>query len=141
VLRAILTAPLLVHLVGPASSTSPVGCFLRIAGTVEGGGSSLYCLESFTGRPGPGATVRDSGTMIFTLPRGTITASVKVVQRFARDGKHATQTLTGTVVGGTLAYQGAHGAISGGGTDTETAPGRITSSDLRYRILLSNRPR
>jgi hypothetical protein len=136
VLRALLTAPILVHLVGSASSTSTVGCFLRIAGKVEGGGSSLYCLTSFTGRPGPAATVIDSGTMIFTLPKGTITAQVKVVQRFARDGRHATQRLTGTVLGGTLAYQGARGAISGGGTDTETAPGKITKSDLRYRILL-----
>ena len=108
---------------------------------MEGGGSSLYCLKSFTGRPGPGATVTDAGTIVFTLPRGTITARVKVVQRFATDGKHATQTLTGSVVGGTLAYQGARGAISGGGTDTETAPGRITKSDLRYRILLASRPR
>jgi hypothetical protein len=135
-LGAPAVVPLAIHLVGRATSTSSAGCFLRIAGKVEGGGSSVYCLRSFTGRPGPGATVHDSGTMTFTLPRGTITARVKVVQRFRRDGIHATQTLSGSVVGGTRAYRGARGAISGGGTDTETTPGRIASSDLRYRVTL-----
>jgi hypothetical protein len=136
VLRALLTAPILIHLVGPATSTPTIGCFMRVAGKVEGGGRSLYCLKTFTGRPGPATTVRDSGTMIFSLPAGTLTAQVKIVQRFARDGKHATQTLSGTVIGGTGAYRDARGAISGGGTDTETAPGQIAKSDLRYRVLL-----
>lgn len=135
-LRTLLIAPILIHLAGPASSTPAVGCFLRIAGKVDGGGSSIYCLKTFAGRPGPGAVVHDSGTMIFVLPKGTLTARVKVVQHFLRDGMHATQTLSGTVVGGTGAYRGARGAISGGGTDTETAPGRIAKSDLRYRVLL-----
>jgi hypothetical protein len=133
----ILAASILVHLTGPAAGAPSGKCFLRIAGTIAGGGSSVYCLKTFTGQPGPGATVKDAGLFTFSLPRGRVVARVEIVQRYAADGKHARQTLTGTVVGGTRAYRTARGTVAGGGTDVEDGPGHITSSDLRYRISLT----
>jgi hypothetical protein len=81
--------------------------------------------------------VKDAGLFTFSLPRGRVVARVEIVQRYAADGKHARQTLTGTVVGGTRAYRTARGTVAGGGTDVEDGPGHITSSDLRYRISLT----
>jgi hypothetical protein len=134
-----LTVTLLVHLTGPSHGVSTSACFLRLPTHVAGGGTAVYCLQAFDGQPGPNATVRDRGVMTFTLPHGTITARVSIVERFAKDGKHAHQSLAGTVVGGTRAYLAARGTIAGGGTDVEAAPGRITSSSLRYTIRLTNK--
>jgi len=135
-LADVLAVMVLIHVTGPSSGMPTGACFLRIPGRIDGGGSSIYCLKSFRGRPGPGATVTDTGTMTFSLLRGTITARVEVVQRFGKDGKRARQVLHGTVVAGTRSYRNARGTISGGGTDVEVAPGQIARSDLRYRILL-----
>ena len=133
----ILAGSIIVHLTGPATGAPTGACFLRIAGTIAGGGSSVYCLKTFTGQPGPRATVRDAGVLTLVLPSGRIVARVDIVQRYAADGEHARQALTGTVVSGTRAYRGARGTIAGGGTDVEDAPGHISRSDLRYRIALA----
>lgn len=108
-------------------------CFLLLRSKLEQGSVS-YCLEKFHGEPGPNATVRDSGTMTFTLPAGTIRARVSIVQRFGADGIHARQTLRGTLVGGTGRYARISGTIAGGGTDVEDPPGTIDSQHLRYVI-------
>lgn len=115
-----------VHVTGPATSKSTNACFLQLASHVVGGGTETYCLQTFHGRPGPNAVVRSRGVVTFRLPHRTLRARVLVVQRFAADGKHARQTLTGTIVGG--------GTVNGGGTDVESPPGHVRASDLRYRI-------
>lgn len=130
---------LVLHVTGPANGVTTPDCFLRLRAHVVGGGSMVYCLKTFRGAPGPGATVRDAGTLLFFLPRGSISARVSIVQRFASDGRHATQTLTGTVTAGSGVYEGARGAIRGGGTDVEIAPGRIARSKLLYRVSLRRR--
>jgi hypothetical protein len=116
------------------SSTSLVSttCFIRLRQKIAGGGMLTYCLKVFHGSPGSKATVRDSGVMTFALPGGTIRADVSVVQRFAADGAHATQTLTGKIAGGTGTYAHLTGSVKGGGTDVEKPPGHIASSNLRY---------
>lgn len=132
----VVLVSVLLHVTGPASGATTPGCFLRLRAHVVGGGSMVYCLKTFRGMPGPGSTVHDAGTLVFVLPRGSIRARVSIVQRFASDGRHATQTLTGTVTGGSGAYKGARGTIRGGGSDLETAPGRIAASNLSYRVAL-----
>jgi hypothetical protein len=118
---------------GPSQSLAPRSCFVRIRSRVAGGGAETYCLERFSGAPGPRAVVRDSGVVTFRLPSRTIRARVHVVERFAADGTHARQTLTGTLVG-------ASGTITGGGTDTEKPPGHIAASNLRYVVVLRPPP-
>jgi hypothetical protein len=108
-------------------------CFLLLRSKLEHGSVS-YCLETFHGEPGPNETVRDSGTMTFALPGGTIRARVSIVQRFGADGIHARQALKGTLVGGTGRYAHAAGTITGGGTEVENPPGTIDSQHLRYVI-------
>jgi hypothetical protein len=117
-------------------STSPISttCFLRLRQKIVGGGTVTYCLKVFHGEPGPNAVVRDSGTMTFAFRAGTIRASVHIVQRFAADGAHARQSLTGTVTGGSGRYARATGGVEGGGTDVERPPGHVSSSRLRYVI-------
>jgi hypothetical protein len=117
-----------VHVVGPATGRSTSACFLQLTSRVAGGGTARYCLTGFRGRPGPGALVRIRGTITFRLPHRILRARVLVVDRFARDGKHARQTVTGTVAGG--------GTVVGGGTYVEDPPGVVESSDLRYRLTL-----
>ena len=131
---ATLVATLVIHVLGAAHGASAPGCLLRLSAHVQGGGTMTYCLKTFSGIPGPNAVVHDAGVMTFALPGGTIRARVRVVQRYGADGKHARQTLTGTVLGGTRRYRGRHGSISGGGVDVETAPGVIASSRLVYRL-------
>jgi hypothetical protein len=133
---AVLAVVVTVHVAGPSTGSSTPACFLRLPAKVAGGGSEVYCLKTFEGEPGPNAVVRDKGVMTFSLRRGTLTARVSIVQRFAPDGKHARQSLTGTITRGTRAYAGAGGTISGGGTDTEDTPGHLAASDLTYRIRL-----
>jgi hypothetical protein len=132
-----VTEHLTIRVTGPAESTPKEGCFLFLTAGVEGGGAMRYCLEEFTGAPGPDALVRDSGLLSFDLGDGTMQARVRISQKFAADGRHARQTLTGTVTGGTGRYSGARGTIGGGGTVDEHPPGRIADSDLRYTVILS----
>lgn len=94
------------------------------------------CLKRFGRGPGPNAVVHTSGTLPFRLRFGTVSARVRSIQRFAADGIHARQTLTGTVTGGTGRYRGARGTIAGGGTDVESPPGHIVRSNLRYVLSL-----
>jgi hypothetical protein len=127
---------LVLHVTGPATGATTSGCFLRLPAHLAGGGTMTYCLKTFAGAPGPNRAVNDSGVLTFSLPRGRIVARVSIEQRFGADGRHARQTLTGTIVGGSGAYAHARGTITGGGTDVEDAPGHIASSDLRYRLSL-----
>jgi hypothetical protein len=122
----------LFHVTGPASSTSTAACFLRLSAHLSGGGSMVYCMKTFRGSPGPNAVVHDEGSMTFTRDGGSLRAKVLITQRFAADGKHARQMLSGRVVGGTGRYSRFQGAISGGGTDLEIAPGQVSRSDLHY---------
>jgi hypothetical protein len=110
-----------IHVTGPADGRSTTACFLRLAPRVVGGGRAIMCLKSFHGRPGPNSTVRIRATITFRLPHRTIRANVLIVDRFAADGKHATQRVTGN-------------GISGGGRFVEDPPGHIRSSDLHYRV-------
>ena len=111
-----------IRVAGPATSSTTEHCFLRIRGRVVGGGAEVYCLEHATGAPGPNAVVRDSGAMTFQVRDGTIRTLVRIVQRFGADGRHARQSLTGRVGGGTGRFRGARGSIRGGGTDVEALP-------------------
>jgi hypothetical protein len=140
VLDATPPPPLVIRVTGSSESLAVGSCFIRIRSRVVGGGTQTYCLERFSGAPGPRAVVRDSGVMTFALARGILRARVRIVQRFARDGVHATQSLTGGVVDGTRAYARARGAISGGGTDVEKPPGHVASSNLRYVVRLRPPP-
>lgn len=118
---------LVVNVRGSSSSgASTMRCFLLIRQHVAGGGTETYCLENYSGRPGPHATLKDQGLMTFALPGRTIRARVQIVATFAADGRHAVQRLTGTVSGG--------GTISGGGRYVEHPPGHVASADLRYEI-------
>jgi hypothetical protein len=127
---------LTVHVRGGTTQIITSSCFLKLKQRVTGGGTLVYCLKTFHGKPGANAVVRDSGVMTFTLPKGTIRANVSMVQRFSADGAHARQTLTGTVAGGSGRYEGARGSVSGGGTDVEQPPGSVRSSNLRYAFVL-----
>jgi hypothetical protein len=110
-----------IHVTGPAEGHSTAACFLQLAPRIVGGGRAVMCLKSFEGRPGPHATVRIRGTITFRLPHRTIRATVLIVDRFAADGRHATQKVAGK-------------GISGGGRFVEDPPGHIRSSDLHYRV-------
>ena len=115
-----------VHVAGPATGRETAACFLRLTSRVVGGGSATYCLTDFRGTPGANAVVRVRGEVVFRLAHRTITARVMIVDRFAADGKHARQSLAGTLAGG--------GTIAGGGTFVEDTPGHVRASDLRYRV-------
>jgi len=125
-----LPAPthLVVKVSGSSTSLLSTTCFIKIRQHVVGGGTTTYCLETFHGRPGPNATVRDSGVMTFALKGRTIRANVQIVEKFAADGAHARQTLSGELVGG--------GTVKGGGPVVEKPPGHIASSNLRFVITL-----
>lgn len=47
---------------------------------VAGGGTMRYCLETFSGEPGPNSVVKDSGMMTFALPDGALQARVRITQ-------------------------------------------------------------
>ena len=75
--------------------------------------------------------------MTFALGGGTNGAGVHIVERFASDGVHARQSLTGKIAAGTGAYRHWAGTVKGGGPVAENPPGHITSSDLRFVFTLS----
>jgi hypothetical protein len=127
---------LVVRVQGASSPLISTACFLRLRQRVVGGGSTTYCLKTFHGRPGPDATLRDSGVMTFALPFGTIRAAVDIVERFAHDGAHAGQSLTGTITGGSGRYARVKGMITGGGQVVERPPGHVAQSDLRFVLTL-----
>jgi hypothetical protein len=112
---------MLIHVEGPAVTTETPACFVHLTARVVGGGRAITCLTGFRGQPGPRALVRVTGTIEFHLPHRLLRYRVLIVDRFAADGKHATQRLTGT-------------GISGGGTFVEDPPGHVRASDLRYRL-------
>ena len=131
-----VTGPVEIRVTGAAESSPKEGCFLFLTSKVVGGGNVRYCLEEFTGEPGPNAVVKDNGAMTFVLPNGTLRADVRITQIFEPDGRHAEQKLTGTVISGTGRFAGARGTISGGGSVDENPPGQIADSDLRYTVAL-----
>ena len=133
-----VTEPLTIRVTGSAESTPKEGCFLFLTAQIEGGGAMRYCLEDFTGEPGPDELVQDNGLLTFALADGTLRARVRVTQTFEADGRHAEQKLTGTVTGGSGRYADAHGTITGGGSVDEHPPGRIADSDLRYTVVLDS---
>jgi hypothetical protein len=112
---------MLIHVEGPAKTTEASKCFVRLTAHVRGGGTAVTCLRGFRGSPGPNAVVHVSGTLTFRLPHRLLRFRVLVVDRFAADGKHATQRLTGS-------------GISGGGTFVESPPGHVRASNLVYRL-------
>ena len=112
---------MIVHVTGPATSAETPACFLRLTAPIRGGGTLVTCLTGFRGAPGPSAVVRVRGTMTFRLPHRTYRAAVLIVDRFAADGKHAVQRVTGT-------------KLSGGGTFLEDPPGHVRASNLTYRL-------
>src|SRR5581483_5443805 len=85
VLAIALPAPthLVVKVSGSSTSLLSTTCFIKIRQHVVGGGTTTYCLETFHGRPGPNATVRDSGVMTFALKGRTIRANVQIVEKLA----------------------------------------------------------
>jgi hypothetical protein len=115
----------IVHVTGPATGGETPLCFLRLVSHVAGGGTATYCLNDFRGSPGPRAVVRVRGSITFKLPRrAPLRVNVMIVDRFAADGKHARQTVSGP-------------GIVGGGSYVEDPPGHVKSSDLRYRLSVS----
>jgi hypothetical protein len=114
---------ILVHVIGPATATETSTCALRLSARIAGGGRAITCLTGFRGAPGPNAVVRLQGTITFQLPHRTLRARIAIVDRFAADGKHAAQRVTGP-------------GIAGRGTFAEDPPGHVTASDLRYRLTL-----
>jgi hypothetical protein len=73
--------------------------------------------------------------MAFALPKGTIRTRVSIIQRFARDGVHANQTLRGSIMGGTGIYRHARGTVSGTGTVVDRALS-LGPINLRYALVL-----
>ena len=60
---------------------------------------------------------------------------MRITQRFRSDGRHARQTTTGTIVGGTGRYRHARGTLTGSGTVVDTATG-LTNVRLAYRRVV-----
>lgn len=112
---------MLIHVEGPARTAEPTGCFLQLTARIVGGGTAVTCLRDFRGAPGPNALVRINATIAFHLPHRLLQYRVLIVDRFAADGRHATQRVSGL-------------GISGGGTFVESPPGHISASNLTYRL-------
>jgi len=131
-----LAAPTLtLHVDATPQRTSSSGCIFVIRNAIVGGGRQTTCLTSIDGVPAAGAVIRSRGTTAFALARGTLRARIATSMRFGADAVHATQTATGTIVGGTRAYAGARGSLTGGGTviDRRSGLGRVR---LVYRVML-----
>jgi hypothetical protein len=125
----------MLHVAGSPARTATARCQLVIVARVVEGGRQRVCLTEIDGFPAPNATMHSRGTMTFVLRRGTIRVGVRIVQQFRSDGRHATQTTRGRIVGGTGRYRRARGVLSGSGTVVDTAA-RLTDVHLRYRLLI-----
>jgi len=112
---------MLIQVEGPARSAETAQCFVQLTAHVVGGGTAVTCLTGFRGQPGPNALVRVQGTITFHLPHRLLRYRVLIVDRFAADGKHATERVSGK-------------GISGGGTFLEDPPGNVRASDLLYGV-------
>jgi hypothetical protein len=112
---------MLIQVEGPAKTTETAKCFLQLTAHGAGGGTAVTCLTGVRGQPGPYALVRLTGTIAFHLPHRLLRYRVLIVDRFAADGKHATQHVTGK-------------GISGGGTFLEDPPGNVRASNLIYGV-------
>ena len=112
---------MLIQVEGPAKTTETPKCFLQLTAHVLGGGTAVTCLTGFRGQPGPYARVRLTGTITFHLPHRLLRYHVLIVDRFAADGKHATQRVSGK-------------GIAGGGTFVEDPPGNVRASNLIYGV-------
>jgi len=133
-LLALLLA-LTLHVAGSPTRTATARCQLVIVARVVEGGRQRVCLTEIDGFPAPNVTMHNRGTMTFTLRRGTIRARVRITQRFRSDGRHARQTTTGTIVGGTGRYRHARGTLTGSGTVVDTAT-RLTNVRLAYHLAV-----
>jgi hypothetical protein len=111
-------------------------CIFAIRAPIAGGGTETTCLQSIDRPPAPNATMHSKGTMTFAWPAGVLKAHVRIIQRFAADGVHATQSTDGTITGGTGPYRNAHGSIRGRGSviDRRDRLGRV---QLDYTIRLT----
>jgi hypothetical protein len=133
-LLALLLA-LTLHVAGSPTRTATAQCQLVIVARVVEGGRQRVCLTEIDGFPAPNVTMRSGGTMTFTLRAGAIRARVRVTQRFRSDGRHARQTTTGTILGGTGRYRHARGTLTGSGTVVDTAT-RLANVRLAYRLVI-----
>jgi hypothetical protein len=133
-LLALLLA-LTLHVAGTPTRTTTARCRLVIVARVVEGGRQRVCLTEIDGFPAPNVTMRSRGTMTFALRNGTIRARVRVTQRFRRDGRHAAQTTTGTIVGGTGRYAHARGTLTGSGTVVDTAT-RLKEVRISYHLVV-----
>ena len=130
-----LLLALTLHVAGTPTRRATAQCQLVIVARVVEGGRQRVCLTEIDGFPAPNVTMRSRGTMTFALRTGTIRMRVRITQRFRRDGRHARQTTTGTIVGGSGRYRHARGTITGSGTVVDTAA-RLTDVHLRYRLAI-----
>jgi hypothetical protein len=124
-----------VRVTGSPTRRATEACLFFIRARIVGGGTQTTCLTKIDGFPDPGATIRSRGSMAFVLPDGTIRTRVSIVQRFARDGAHAHQTLRGSIVGGTRRYRRARGTVRGAGTVIDRALS-LGPVNLRYVLTL-----
>jgi hypothetical protein len=114
---------LTVHVATTPSRASSAGCVFVIRNAIVEGGRQTTCLLAVDGVPSPGGVVESRGTMTFDLPRGRIRTRVTSVLRFRSDGVHARQTVRGVVVGGTGAFAGMRGTVSGTAAVADRASG------------------
>jgi hypothetical protein len=133
-LLALLLA-LTLHVAGTPTRMATAPCQLVIVARVVEGGRQRVCLTEIDGFPAPNVTMHSRGTMTFTLRAGTISARVRITQRFRRDGRHAAQTTAGTIVGGTGRYRHARGTLTGSGTIVDTAT-RLSDVHLAYHLVI-----
>ena len=130
-----LLLALTLHVTGTPTRTATARCQLVIVARVVEGGRQRVCLTRIDGFPAPNVTMHSRGTMTFTLRSGTVRARVRITQRFRSDGRHAAQTTTGTILGGTGRYRRARGTVTSSGTVVDTAA-RLTGVHLAYRLVM-----
>lgn len=126
---------LTLHVTGTPTRRATARCRFTIEAHVVEGGRQRVCLTEIEGFPAPNVTMRSRGTMVFALRAGTIRTHVRVTQRFRRDGRHARQTTTGTIVGGSGRYRHARGTVTGTGTVVDTAA-RLADVRVVYRLVM-----
>jgi len=131
----VLLLALTLHVAGSPTRTATARCQLVIVARVVEGGRQRVCLTEIDGFPAPNVTMRSRGSMAFTLRNGTIRGRARITQHFRPDGRHAAQTTTGTILGGTGRYRHARGTLTGSGTVIDTAT-RLTNVRIAYRLAL-----